>query len=140
MSEDLVLGEGVLGQQVRGARRQLDRVPLEQSVSEVRFTSDEIYSHCPVTGQPDFYTATIHITEPTYSIESKSLKLVLQSFADPEDAQFCEKFADTICREVARATEAHFTSVFLKQKPRGGISIEAHATIDRIVSTVEELT
>jgi 7-cyano-7-deazaguanine reductase len=121
-----IKGGGVLGQQVRDPRRQLDTFQLPESSSEVTYTSDEVTSLCPVTGQPDWYEVEIGLFDSENGIESKSLKLYLQSFRD--DGQFCEAFADTICQDVKRATEASTVEVTVTQKPRGGVSIEAVST------------
>lgn len=130
MTDELVIGGGVLGKDVRGPRRHLDPIPLARSVGRIFYRSDEVFSHCPMTGQPDFYEAEITLYGALYGIESKSLKLYLQSFEDRKDAQFCEKFADTICEAVFDVSRAEEAQVTLKQKPRGGISI--HATSSRI--------
>src|SRR5690242_12005402 len=62
----------------RDAYEGLERVPLNRR-TKVTFTSDEVTSLCPVSGQPDFSTVEIEI-EGMFSIEIKSLKLYLQSF------------------------------------------------------------
>jgi len=128
MAQTGIVGEGVLGKSVEGTRRKLDPIELLPSVKFIRYESDEIFSHCPQTGQPDFYTAKIEVTDPAYGVESKSLKLFLQSFEDKEACQFCEEFADTIATEVHHATKAWQTRVELVQKPRGGITISAVST------------
>jgi|SRR5688572_5219926 len=93
----------------------------------ITFTSDEVTAVCPVTGQPDWYTVTIELTVTERSIESKSLKLYLQSFKD--EGIFCESLASTICIDVARLVKAFKTRVTVTQKSRGGITLTASCYI-----------
>jgi 7-cyano-7-deazaguanine reductase len=94
-------------------------------VSHVEMTSDELTAMCPVTGQPDLYTATIEYWPQGLCIESKSLKLYLQRFRD--EGHFCEALAVRIRDDVAETLEipADKARVTLRQKGRGGITIVA---------------
>jgi len=125
-------GEGVLGKNVRGATTGLDTFDLPASVKDVQYISDEVTALCPVTGQPDWYTVRINIRGADRGVESKSLKLYLQSYR--EDGLFCEMFADSIARDVLAATEANSVMVAVKQKPRGGITIEAYSTVWQVTT------
>jgi 7-cyano-7-deazaguanine reductase len=96
-------------------------------VSRVEMTSDELTAVCPITGQPDFYVATIEYEPQKLCIESKSLKLYLARFRN--EGAFCEALAVKIRDDVAEvlcipADRAHVT---LRQKARGGITIVATA-------------
>lgn len=115
----------VLGQKVTDVRRQLDTFELPAGVTDVSYTSDEVTSNCPITGQPDFYEVTINLISAHLGLESKSLKLYLQSFR--EDGQFCEQFAATIAGDVSVAVGTGEVYVTVVQKPRGGVSINAEA-------------
>ena len=94
-------------------------------VSHVEMTSDELTAVCPVTGQPDFYVATIEYWPGPLCIESKSLKLYLSAFRN--DAHFCEALAVKIRDHVADVLKLPLDKVrvTLKQKARGGITIIA---------------
>jgi len=94
-------------------------------VTEVEMTSDELASLCPVTNQPDLYTATIRYEPDARCIESKSLKLYLMTFRN--DPQFCEALAVRIRDDVAAALAVpqERVRVTLRQKARGGIAITA---------------
>lgn len=94
-------------------------------VAEVEMTSDELTAVCPITGQPDFYTATIEYRPHAKCLESKSLKLYLSRFRDR--GAFCEALAVEIRDEVASVLEldASAVRVTLVQKARGGITITA---------------
>jgi 7-cyano-7-deazaguanine reductase len=110
----------------------------------VRYSSDEVVAHCPVTGQPDFYVIELTLLETEHCIESKSLKLWLRQFNDPKNGIFCEALAVYIRDQVAIAlgyvedlprppialdeeAAAEHVKVILTQKARGGISIRAVA-------------
>lgn len=125
MDTPVITGGGVLGKTVDGPRRVLDTFKLPPSVKDVTYTSDELTSVCPATGQPDYYDVSIELPNTAYGIESKSLKLYLTSFR--EEGMFCEQFADVILNDVRDATKALAVVVRLYQKPRGGIRIETTA-------------
>jgi 7-cyano-7-deazaguanine reductase len=93
----------------------------------VRFTSDELTSLCPMTGQPDFNTVVIDYVPNLTCIETKSLKLYLWSFRDK--GAFCEQLAADIAAEVQRAVEPFRVRVTVTQHVRGGIETEATAEL-----------
>ena len=127
MSEDAEIdGLTVLGRTVRSPIDHLECFDAPEHVSVVRFSTQEVMSLCPVTGQPDLSALVLEYRPDTRCIESKSLKLYLWSFRDRK--VFCEALAAEIAGEVVRAADPHEVSVTLTQQPRGGIVIEATAT------------
>ena len=122
-------GLTVLGQTVRHPIEHLECFDAPEHVSVVRFTTNEVMSLCPVTGQPDLSSLVLEYRPDTRCIESKSLKLYLWSFRDRK--AFCEALAAEIAEEVVRAADPHEVTVTLTQQPRGGIVIEATATRHR---------
>ena len=96
-------------------------------IATVSMTSDELVAVCPITGQPDFYTAAIEYRPETLCLESKSVKLYLMQFRN--EGQFCEALTVRIRDDVAAALELGRDSVTvtLVQKARGGITITATA-------------
>jgi 7-cyano-7-deazaguanine reductase len=96
-------------------------------VKHVEMTSDELTAMCPITGQPDFYVATIAYEPAALCIESKSLKLYLARLRN--EGAFCEALAVQIRDDAAAALElpAGKVQVTLRQKARGGIAIVATA-------------
>ncbi len=94
-------------------------------VSHVEMTSDELTAVCPVTGQPDLYTASIEYWPQSLCLESKSLKLYLSGYRNEGD--FCEALAVKIRDDTAAAVELppEQVRVTLRQKSRGGITITA---------------
>jgi 7-cyano-7-deazaguanine reductase len=96
-------------------------------VAVVELTSDELTAVCPITNQPDLYVATIEYSPEALCLESKSLKLYLNSFRN--EGGFCEALAVKIRNDVAEALELprDKVRVRLEQKARGGITITATA-------------
>jgi len=96
-------------------------------IKTIHMDSDEVTALCPVTGQPDQYTVKIVYYPKEKCIESKTLKLYLQSFR--MKGLFCEAFADQIAQDIHKAVLPFEISVAVIQKPRGGVSIQGYATI-----------
>src|SRR5712692_4477086 len=94
-------------------------------LSRVELTSDELAAICPVTGQPDLYIACIAYSPNDRCLESKSLKLYLNSFRN--EGHFCEALAVKIRDDVGQALglTVDDVTVTLEQKARGGITITA---------------
>jgi 7-cyano-7-deazaguanine reductase len=104
----------------------LDVFPAPAGCGRVVMTSDEVTAICPVTGQPDHYTVTIDYAPERLCIESKSLKLYLWHFRDV--GVFCEQLSVDIRDKVLDAIDPREVAVTVKQKARGGITIEAYST------------
>ena len=96
-------------------------------VEVVELVSDELTAMCPITNQPDFYTARIEYRPRDLCLESKSLKIYLSRFRG--EGAFCEALAVRIRDEIAAALELPHDAVrvTLRQKARGGITITAVA-------------
>ena len=115
----------VLGRDVRGPVEHLECFDAPPHCTRVRFTSEELTSLCPGTGQPDISTVVIDYRPAERCVESKSLKLYLWSFRDRK--AFAEAIAGEIAAEVMRAAEPLEVTVVLTQHVRGGIVTEATA-------------
>lgn len=109
--------------------KELDTFPKPALVKTVTFTSDELTSFCPVTGQPDFNTVTIEYHPDKLCVESKSLKLYLWTFRDEQI--FGEGLASTIAQDIFDALQPFFCKVVLEQRVRGGLQMTAVAEIIR---------
>lgn len=107
----------------------LEKFPRPKGVKKVTMVSDEVYAICPKTGQPDFYTVEITYSPDKSCIESKSLKLKLQSFR--EDGVFCEHLSSVIAQHVIQSIYPFWVSVKVTQKPRGGVSIISESNLPR---------
>jgi 7-cyano-7-deazaguanine reductase len=102
----------------------LDRVPNPHGDTDylARFTAPEFTSLCPVTGQPDFAILVIDYVPDRWLVESKSLKLYLQSFRD--HGAFHEDCTVAIGRKLADLLEPRFLRIGGYWYPRGGIPID----------------
>lgn len=115
----------VLGQTVRHPIDHVECFDAPDHVSQVRFSTDELLSRCPVTEQPDLSSLRIEYRPDRRCVESKSLKLYLWSFRDRKI--FCEALAAEIAGEIFRAAAPHEVRVTVTQHARGGIVTEAVA-------------
>ena len=116
-----------LGRPITGPSRELETFPKPDNVTVVRFTSNELTSYCPVTGQPDFSTVEILYHPAKLCLESKSLKLYLWSFR--EERMFGEGLASQMASDIQQATQASYCRVTLTQNIRGGLQLEAIAEV-----------
>jgi 7-cyano-7-deazaguanine reductase len=122
-------GLTVLRSTVRHPIDHLECFPAPEHVSEVRFSTEEVVSVCPVTGQPDLSSVVIEYRPRSLCVESKSLKLYLWSFRDRP--VFCEALAAEIASEFVRAADPDEVRVTVTQRPRGGITTQATSTRHR---------
>lgn len=88
----------------------------------VRFTCPEFTSLCPITGQPDFAHIVIDYVPGKWLVESKSLKLYLQSFRNHGD--FHEACTVGIGDRLIKAIAPKWLRVSGYWYPRGGMPID----------------
>ena len=88
---------------------------------KVTFTTQEVTSLCPITGQPDFYSITITYTPGRHCLESKSLKLYLFSFR--QSGMFAEAMANLILDDLVKVCSPRWMQVESVMNPRGGIGL-----------------
>jgi 7-cyano-7-deazaguanine reductase len=102
----------------------LDRVPNPHPGTKylARFTFPEFTSMCPVTSQPDFGHMVIDYVPDKWLVESKSLKLYLQSFRN--HGAFHEDVTVTIGRRVADLLKPKWLRIGGYFNPRGGMPID----------------
>ena len=102
----------------------LDRVPNPQADTQyvARFTFPEFTSICPVTGQPDFGILVMDYVPGKWLVESKSLKLYLQSFRN--HGAFHEDVTVAIGRRVADLLAPRWLRIGGYFNPRGGMPID----------------
>jgi 7-cyano-7-deazaguanine reductase len=103
---------------------ELDRVPNPHPDVDyvARFTAPEFTSLCPVTGQPDFAHLVIDYAPGRWLVESKSLKLYLQSFRN--HGAFHEDCTVAIAKRLIAALEPKWLRIGGYWYPRGGIPID----------------
>jgi 7-cyano-7-deazaguanine reductase len=102
----------------------LDRVPNPHPDTDylARFTAPEFTSLCPVTGQPDFATLVIDYVPGPWLVESKSLKLYLNSFRN--HGAFHEDCTVAIGKRLVELLEPRWLRIGGYWYPRGGIPID----------------
>jgi len=118
-------GLSILGATVRHAVDHVEVFPAPEHVTEVRFSTDEVSSVCPVTGQPDLSSVEITYVPGRWCVESKSLKLYLWRFRDLP--VFAEALAAEIAGEIMETAQPASVTVRITQRPRGGITLSAVA-------------
>jgi 7-cyano-7-deazaguanine reductase len=102
----------------------LERVPNPQPrVSYlVRFTAPEFTSLCPITGQPDFAHLVLDYVPRRWLVESKSLKLYLQSFRN--HGAFHEDCTIGIATRLVGLLSPKWLRIGGYWYPRGGMPID----------------
>jgi 7-cyano-7-deazaguanine reductase len=102
----------------------LERVSNPRSGVEylVRFTCPEFTSLCPVTGQPDFAHLVIDYVPGKWLVESKSLKLYLQSFRN--HGAFHEDCTVQIAQRLVSLLKPAWLRIGGYWYPRGGMPID----------------
>jgi 7-cyano-7-deazaguanine reductase len=106
------------------AEAKLESVPNPHpgKLFAVRFTAPEFTSICAVTGQPDFAHLVIDYVPQHLLMESKSLKLYLQSFRNHH--AFHEDCTVAIGRRLEETLDPHWIRIGGYWYPRGGIPID----------------
>lgn len=102
----------------------LDRVPNPNPDTKfvARFTQPEFTSLCPVTAQPDFAHLVIDYIPQEWMVESKSLKVYLNSFRNHQ--AFHEACTVDIGKRLADLLQPHWLRIGGYWYPRGGMPID----------------
>jgi 7-cyano-7-deazaguanine reductase len=102
----------------------LERVanPHADSLYLARFTAPEFTSLCPVTGQPDFAHLVIDYAPDAWIVESKSLKLFLNSFRN--HGAFHEDCTVMIGKRLVDTLSPIWLRIAGYWYPRGGMPID----------------
>lgn len=87
----------------------------------ITLTTDEFTSLGPVNRQPDFATITIQYIPNKFILESKSLKLYLQTFRNKET--FYEHVVNVILDDLVAVLKPRWCKVNAAFAARGGIAI-----------------
>ena len=93
---------------------------------EVRCTTPEFTTVCPLTGQPDFATVTISYVPEASIVELKSLKLYLWSYRD--EGAFHEDVTNRILDDLVAALAPRRMTVTTDWLVRGGITTTVEAS------------
>lgn len=128
MADSIYQDLSALGNQRTAPERPEDAVletvanPRPASDYLVRFTCPEFTSLCPVTGQPDFAHLVLDYAPAARLVESKSLKLYLQSFRN--HAAFHEDCTVGIAERLMDQLDPKWLRLGGYWYPRGGIPID----------------
>ena len=88
----------------------------------IRFSAPEFTSLCPITGQPDFAHLVIDYVPANAIVESKSLKLYLQSYRN--HGAFHEDCTVAIGKRICAAVTPKWLRIAGFWYPRGGMPID----------------
>jgi 7-cyano-7-deazaguanine reductase len=102
----------------------LERVPNPHVGTDyvVRFTAPEFTSICPITGQPDFAHIVVDYVPRRFLVESKALKLYLQSFRN--HGAFHEACTVDIAKKLVSVLSPKYLRIGAYWFPRGGMPID----------------
>lgn len=114
----------------------LDRVlnPHADTPYAARFTFPEFTTLCPVTGQPDFAIIVIDYVPRRWLVESKSLKLYLNSFRNT--AGFHEDCTVAIGKKLVALLKPRWLRIGGYFHPRGGMPIDVFFQSGRLPAGV----
>jgi 7-cyano-7-deazaguanine reductase len=114
----------------------LDRVPNPHPDTDyvARFTFPEFTAMCPVTGQPDFATLVIDYAPRGWLVESKSLKLYLNSFRN--HGAFHEECTVAIGKRLVALLKPKWLRIGGYFHPRGGMPIDVFWQAGKLPSGV----
>jgi len=114
------------------AGRTLERIPLSDTFSVARLSVSlrctEFTCRCPITNQPDWAKIDITYRPKSWIVESKSLKLYLETFR--EVGIFHEHLAAHILQDFCTQIEPYECTVTVNFNSRGGIAISATASTE----------
>lgn len=121
----------VLGKEKMIPARKLETFPNHHPERDyvVTMLTEEFTCVCPLTGQPDFAKITIRYIPDKLILESKSLKLYLQSFRN--QGTFHEHVSNVILDDIVGALAPRWCKITAEFAVRGGIGISVDAEFKR---------
>ncbi len=121
----------VLGKEKIIPARKLETFPNHHPERDyvVTMLTEEFTCVCPLTGQPDFAKITIRYIPDKLILESKSLKLYLQSFRN--QGTFHEHVSNVILDDIVGTLAPRWCKITAEFAVRGGISISVDAEFKR---------
>lgn len=115
-----------LGNPEAVADRDLETFPIRDDSQEISIDCREFTCRCPITGQPDWATIRIDFRPGERGLETKSLKLYLETFR--EEGIFHEHLATKMRDDLVAALDPRFLKVTVNFNARGGIALSASST------------
>ncbi|QSB14104.1 NADPH-dependent 7-cyano-7-deazaguanine reductase QueF [Natronosporangium hydrolyticum] len=117
-----------LGQAGVSPDRSLETFPIDDRSQEITIDCREFTCRCPVTGQPDWATIRINYRPGSRGVETKSLKLYLETFRD--EGIFHEHLATRMRDDLVAALDPAYLKVTVDFNVRGGIALAASSEYD----------
>lgn len=117
-----------LGRADAAPDRNLETFPINDSSQEITIDCREFTCRCPITAQPDWATIRIDYRPSDRGIETKSLKLYLETYR--EEGIFHEHLATKIRDDMVAALSPVFLKVTVNFNVRGGIALSASSTYE----------
>jgi 7-cyano-7-deazaguanine reductase len=127
LTTELDLGRlTILGKESMSSRK-LETFPNHHPKRDYMVTmqTEEFTCVCPLTGQPDFAKIKIQYIPDQLILESKSLKLYLQSFRN--EGTFHEHVTNVILDDIVAALAPRWCKITADFTVRGGIGISVDA-------------
>ena len=127
LTTELDLGRlTILGKESMPSRK-LETFPNHHPKRDYMVTmqTEEFTCVCPLTGQPDFAKIKIQYIPDQLILESKSLKLYLQSFRN--EGTFHEHVTNVILDDIVAALAPRWCKITADFTVRGGIGISVDA-------------
>ena len=127
LTTELDLGRlTILGKESMPSRK-LETFPNHHPKRDYMVTmhTEEFTCVCPLTGQPDFAKIKIQYIPDQLILESKSLKLYLQSFRN--EGTFHEHVTNVILDDIVAALAPRWCKITADFTVRGGIGISVEA-------------
>ena len=109
--------------------RAIESFPIDDPSQVITLECGEFTCRCPITGQPDWATISIEYRPNKRAVETKSLKLYLETFR--EEAIFHEQLATRMRDDLIAALDPVAVTVTVKFNSRGGIAVNASSSHPR---------
>jgi 7-cyano-7-deazaguanine reductase len=117
-----------LGDPQAVVERKLESFEIHDPTQEITLRCGEFTCRCPITGQPDWARIVIWYRPRSRAVETKSLKLYLETFR--EEGIFHEHLATVIRDDVVAALDPQAVKVTVDFNQRGGIALEASSSYE----------
>jgi 7-cyano-7-deazaguanine reductase len=109
--------------------RAIEAFPIDDPSQLITLDCGEFTCRCPITGQPDWATISIEYRPNKLAVETKSLKLYLETFR--EEPIFHEHLATQMRDDLIAALDPVAVTVTVKFNSRGGIAVNASSSHQR---------
>ena len=106
--------------------RAIEAFPIDDPTQVITLDCGEFTCRCPITGQPDWATISIEYRPAALAVETKSLKLYLETFR--EEGIFHEHLATRMRDDLVAALDPVSLTVTVRFNSRGGIAVTASSS------------